>query len=326
MSEELSSLTWRPLTSEDAKAGADLLNAMEAVDMIGEFYDEEDALQELIDPYAELERGSLAAFDGDVLVGFMKCRYEPDAEKVHRVVMDGGVAPGYRRKGLGSVLVKAGVAAAKQLHAQYHPTLRLVVDIHRLEGIAGLAELLGAHGFAPIRYYQHMEHLLGDGIRDAAIPAGLRIEPWSERNDEDFRLIRNEAFKDDLLWAPMPADSWRSEVINQAFRPAVSFLLRDAANGTPVGMLVTMAWDANTAATGSRDARFMLIATQPEYRKRGIASALIAHALRTAADQGYDRGIVQVDSENPFGAFGIYEKAGFTPKLRFVRWALEIRS
>jgi mycothiol synthase len=33
---------------------------------------------------------------------------------------------------------------------------------------------------------------------------------------------------------------------------------------------------------------------------------------------------LRVDSANPFGAFGIYEKAGFTPTKRYVRGALEI--
>ncbi|GAA2481995.1 GNAT family N-acetyltransferase [Winogradskya humida] len=324
MHEASSPLTWRPLTSQDARAGADLLNAMETVDKVGEYYDEQDALQELTDPYAELERGSLAAFDGPVMAGFMKVRYQPDADQVHRIVMDGGVAPGHRRRGLGARLVKAGVAAAKRLHALHHPTLRLVVDVHRLEGIAGLAELLGSQGFLPARYYQNMVHPLGDAIRDTEIPAGLRAEPWSQDNDEEFRLVRNEAFKDDYLWAPLPADSWRSEVINQAFRPEVSFLVRDVADGTPAGMLVTMSWDANTAATGIRDARFMLIATQPGYRKRGVAGALIGRGLRAAAGHGYDRVVVQVDSANPFSSFRLYEAAGFTPTQRFVRWTLEV--
>ncbi|MFI6099886.1 hypothetical protein ACIA8G_30380 [Lentzea sp. NPDC051213] len=43
-------LTWRPLTCEDARASADLLNAIETVDKIGENYTEEDTLQELVDP------------------------------------------------------------------------------------------------------------------------------------------------------------------------------------------------------------------------------------------------------------------------------------
>jgi hypothetical protein len=30
------------------------------------------------------------------------------------------------------------------------------------------------------------------------------------------------------------------------------------------------------------------------------------------------------DAANPFGGFGIFERAGFTPKMRYVRWALEV--
>ncbi|MFG1995432.1 GNAT family N-acetyltransferase [Actinoplanes sp. NPDC048988] len=322
MHEASSALTWRPLSPGDARTSADLLNAMEAVDRIGEYYDEQDTLQELIDPYTDLERGSLAAFDGDVMAGFMKTRYQAAPEGVHRIVMDGGVAPGYRRRGLGTRFVTAGVAAAKDLHARHHPALKLAVDVHKPESMAGLPELMTAQGFTPVSYYQHMQHPLGDNVTGTAIPAGLRVEPWSERNDEDFRLIRNEAFQDDPLRAPMTVESWKSKITNQTFRPTVSFLLRDEANGTPAGMLVTMSWDADTAATGVRDARFMFIATQPAYRRRGVAAALIGHALRAAAAEGYDRALVEADSESP--ALKVYERAGFTPKLRFVSWALDV--
>ncbi|SNY48121.1 GNAT family N-acetyltransferase [Paractinoplanes atraurantiacus] len=324
MREALSTLTWRPLSREDAKASADLLNAMESVDKIGEYYDEQDTLQELIDPYTDLERGSLAVFDGDVMAGFMKTRYQATPEDVHRVVMDGGVAPGYRRRGLGTRLVEAGVAAAKELHARHHPGLKLAVDIHKPESMAGLAELLRGQGFTVAGYYQHMQHSLGDAIPETPVPDGLRIEPWSEGNDEEFRLIRNEAFSEDRLRAPMTMESWKSKITNQTFRPTVSFLLRDVASGVPAGMLVTMSWDADTAATGIRDARFMLIATRAGYRRRGVAGALIGHALRAAAGEGYDRALVEADSQNPFQALRVYEKAGFTPTLRFVSWALEV--
>jgi mycothiol synthase len=109
----------------------------------------------------------------------------------------------------------------------------------------------------------------------------------------------------------------------QGFAP-VRFLLRDVANGTPAGMLVTMCWEADTVTTGVRDAHFMLIGTLRDYRKRGVASALIGHALRAAADQDYGRASLSVDSANPSGAFGVFERAGFAPKMRYVRWALEV--
>ena len=324
MYEKSTSFTWRPLTREDAKASADLLNAIETVDRIGENYGEEDTLQELIDPYTDLKRASLAAFDGDVMVGYMKIRYKPSADEVHRVFLDGGVHPGYRRRGVGTALVEAGVASAKVVHALHHPAQKLVVDVHKREHIAGLAELVRSQGFAPARYFQRMEHPLGDALVDAAIPDGLRVEPWSSRNDEDFRSIRNESFKDHWGAVPMPVDMWQNKITNQTFKPEVSFLLRDGASGVAVGMLVTMYWEADTAASGVRDAHFMVIGTLRDHRDRGVAGALIGHALRAAADQGYDRASLNVDSANPSGAFGLFERAGFTPKTRYVRWALEV--
>ncbi|WUD77296.1 GNAT family N-acetyltransferase [Streptomyces sp. NBC_00510] len=324
MDAESTTLTWRPLTTGDAKTSADLLNAMEAEDKIGENYEEADTLQELVDPYADLERASLAAFDGDVMVGYMKATYKPTAEDVHRIMVDGGVHPDYRRQGVGTVLLKAGIAGAKALHALHQPTLKLEVQVQNCERIAGAAELFRSQGFAPARYYHFMEHPLGDAIPDAAIPDGLRVEPWSEQNDEEFRMIRNEAFKDHWGTVPVPVDAWKNKITNHTFRPAVSFLLRDVANGAPAGMLVTMSWEADTVATGVREAHFMLIGTLRDYRKRGVAGGLIRHALRSAADQGYGKASLSVDSTNPSGAFGIYEKAGFTPKERYVRWALDV--
>ncbi|MBB5851655.1 GNAT family N-acetyltransferase [Amycolatopsis umgeniensis] len=315
-------LTWRPLTREDAKASADLLNAIEAEDGIGENYTEEDTLQELIDPYADLERASLAAFDGDVMAGYMKIRFKPTAEEVHRVFLDGGVHPGYRRRGVGTALVDAGVEAAKVVHALHHPASKLVVDVNRPEKVAGLAELLRSRGFAAVRYFQRMEHALG-AVGGAAIPDGFLVEPWSERNDEDFRNVRNEAYRDYWGAVPMPVDLWKNKITNQTFRPEVGFLLREKATGVPVGMLVTMYWEADTEATGVRDAHFMLIGTLREYRRRGVAGTLMGHALRAAAEQGYDRASLNVDSASPSGAFGVFEKAGFAPTMRYVRWALE---
>jgi mycothiol synthase len=322
MISDSSSLTWRPQTVQDAQAVADLLNAMETVDKLGEYYLAQDTLQQLVDPYLDLERASLAALDGDVIVGYMAASYKPATEEVHRVLLDGGVHPNYRRRGIGTALVEAGVAAVKALHAQQHPTLKLVIDVQKAEHIVGTAELFRSQGFAPVVFSQHLVHPLGAAIPDPAVPEGLRVEPWSERNDEEFRMIRNEAFKDAGL-PEMPVDNWKNRMINHTFQPDVSFLLRDVANGAAAGMLLTKYWEGDTVITGVREARFILIGTLRDYRRQGVASALIGHALQAATDQGFDQACLSVDYEKPVEAFGIYQKAGFTPTLRHVRWALE---
>ncbi|WP_439661944.1 GNAT family N-acetyltransferase [Lentzea sp. HUAS TT2] len=311
-------LTWRPLTRDDAQTSADLLNAMETADKIGENYTAEDTLTELVDPYVDLERGSLAVFDGDLMVGYMKIQYRPTASEVHGVSLDGGVHPSYRRQGIGTRLVRAGIASARVLHALHHPTLKLAINVHKAEHISGLPELLGAEGFAPVRYFQRMEH----SLQSVGTSDGLPIEPWSEAADEEFRLVRNEAYRGNWGSTPMPVELWKNKITNQTFRPAMSFLLRGA-GGAAVGVLVTMNWEADTEATGVRDAHFMVIGTLPEHRRQGVASALLGHALRAAVDQGYDRASLSVDSANSTGAFGIFERAGFGASTRYVRWALE---
>lgn len=116
--------------------------------------------------------------------------------------------------------------------------MKLEIVVQKAEHIAGTAELIRAQGFTPVFYSQHLVHPLGAAIPEPAVPDGLRIEPWSEQNDEEFRMIRNEAFKDAEL-AEMPVDNWKNRMINSAFRSDVSFLLRDVANGAAAGMLLT---------------------------------------------------------------------------------------
>ncbi|MEV6903250.1 GNAT family N-acetyltransferase [Amycolatopsis sp. NPDC051372] len=319
---DTTSLTWRPLTRDDAQAAADLLNAMETVDRIGETYTAQDTFQELIDPYADLERASLAAFDGDMMVGYMKIRYKRFAEETHRVYLDGGVHPDFRRRGIGTELVEAGVAAAKTLHALRHPALKLAIDVHKAAHIPGVAELVGPRGFVPVRYFQHLEHPLGAALPEPAIPPGLRIEPWSADNDEEFRLTRNKAYADSWVPAPVPADSWRNKIANHTLRPEASFLLR--AEEAVAGVLVANQWEGDVAATGIRDAHFMVLGTIPAYRNRGVAGALLGHALRAAAEHGFDQASVKVDAPSPAGASGIFAKAGFTPTILFVRRALVV--
>ncbi|WP_367132793.1 hypothetical protein [Saccharothrix sp. HUAS TT1] len=86
-----------------------------------------------------------------------------------------------------------------------------------------------------------------------------------------------------------------------------------------MGVLVTMWWEADTAATGVRDARFMVVGTLREHRRRGAGRARAAGRRRPGLRPGEpERG-----RGGPSGASGVFEEAGFTPTMRYVRWALE---
>ena len=321
-------LTWRPVVPGDAAAFAVLLNAIEDVDHFGEFFGEDDVAEMIGDPVLDLARGSLGVFDGEVMVGYFLAKHKPLAVGQHRVMLEGGVHPGYRRRGIGVRLLAAGVVSAKELHAIHHPELSLAVDVQNNEQNAGALAAYGAAGMAPIRWYSQMTHDLrdgvGDGIVDVPVPAGFVVEEHSADNSDEFLAVRNEAFLDHWGAVSMPAEQWHSTMVGwQSFRPDLSFLLRDSDTGAAAGMLLTHSWDADTEATGIRDAHFMLIGTRGAYRKRGVASALISCAERAAKDGGYGQASLTVDSASPTGANGLYERAGFVVTSTHVRYAVE---
>ena len=324
-------LTWRPVAPGDAAACAVLFNAIEDEDHFGEYYSEADAAEQLGDPGLDLERGTLAGFDGEAMVGYSWAMHRPLAVGLHRVMLQGGVHPAYRRRGIGARLLAAGIASAKDLHAIHHPDLQLTIDVQTTETNPGATAAYRAAGMSPIRWYSHMTHPLGEAIVDAPIPEGFVVEGYSAENDAEFHAVRNEAFLDHWGAVQMPAEQWRGTVVGwQSFRPDLSFLLRDTAantadtaTGTAAGILVTHFWEADTEATGIRDAHYLLIGTRRAYRKRGVAGALIAHAQRAAEAAGFDQTSLQVDSASPTGAAGLYEKAGYTVARTDVRFTLE---
>ena len=297
MTVETQNLIWRPMAVSDGAAMADLLNAIDAEDHVWGQYTVEDATEELDSPVDDLPTSTLAVFDGETMLGFSAVHYKPTAEIVHRVQAAGAVRPTHRRQGLGTKLMQHGLDSARALHELHHPALQLVVESIYGEHVHGAVALYRAAGMTATKWSRHMRHPLGSAIPDAPIPDGLRVEGSTAETDEEFRAVRNEAVRDDLSRSQLSAEEWKVSVVNASFRPELSFLLRDVETGTAAGVLLVVSWEAETAATGIRDAYFRVMATRPAYQERGVAEALISHTLRrrrTRATDGPASGLMRI--------------------------------
>lgn len=307
----------------DAAELADLLNAVDEEDHVWGRYTVEDAADELTSPVIDLTTSTRAAFDGATMLGFSAVHHQPDAEVVHRVQAAGAVRPSRRRQGLGTRLLRHGLETAGTLHGRHHPTLRLVVETIYGEHVHDAVALYRAAGMTATRWNVHMRHPLGTAIADAAIPDGLRIESWTTETDDEFRDVRNDAWRTNGS-APLSAQEWAVWAVNPNFRPELSFLLRNVRTGTVAGVVLTVCWEAETAATGVRDAHLRIVGTRPDHRRRGVARALVSHALRAAQEQGYGRASIRVDTDGLGGGFGFARRAGFVTRDTQVTYDVEL--
>jgi ribosomal protein S18 acetylase RimI-like enzyme len=111
---------------------------------------------------------------------------------------------------------------------------------------------------------------------------------------------------------------WEQHVTgSRSFRPELTFLLVPVdAPDTVAAYVQTSEYDAHQQVTGRREAYVAKVGCRRGHRGRGLASGLLRHSLRAYREAGYDEASLDVDSENPTGALGLYERAGFTVETK----------
>jgi GNAT superfamily N-acetyltransferase len=175
---------------------------------------------------------------------------------------------------------------------------------------------LEARGYRPVRWFTDMvRDTLGD-LPALGLPPGLESRPVRA---EDLRTIiaaDDEAFIDHWGHGPLTED----DVVGIIEHPYTDPSLWSVAwDGDEVAALVmgSVMVDENEAF-GWRRGWLNSVGTRRPWRKRGLASALIAETLAKFRERGLDSAGLGVDTANPSGALGLYERLGFRVDQRFL--------
>ena len=140
-----------------------------------------------------------------------------------------------------------------------------------------------------------------------------------------LRQAHNAAFLDHPDFTPWSEVLWKQSVTeSRSFRPDVSFVVSPEDSDEIVSYLQTAEFEADLAATGRREAYIGKVGTLRAHRGNGLATALLGHALHAYRGAGYDEASLAVDSENPTGALGVYQRVGFTVESRWTNYVMTV--
>ncbi|MDN5932703.1 MAG: GNAT family N-acetyltransferase [Pseudonocardia sp.] len=308
-------LQMRPMTPDDAAGWAALLAVCEEADGRGEHYDVEDCAEELAEPGLDLTADTWFVLDDDHPVGYQILHLRPGAQRW--ALSEAAVHPAHRGRGVGSALL----ARAREWAAQRGAGFVLQVPETQVDAV----ELAVGAGLTAVRWWSELRRDLARPVVPAALPDGLTVAPLgppyeAARWDEPLRAAHNAAFAGHWGSSPVPADTWAHlRGGNRNFRPACSAAALTGA-GAVAGYLLAYEFDADTARTGVRDLYVATVGTVDEWRGRGVAGALLAHVLTVAAADGFGRSSLTVDTQNPTGALGVYDRAGYVVHRREVSY------
>ncbi|SDH37536.1 GNAT family N-acetyltransferase [Agrococcus jejuensis] len=234
----------------------------------------------------------------------------PDGQvDVRRVYLAGTVVPEARRQGIGAVLLAwEERRAAERLHA--HGDSELPAQIHTYtEADSAVVPFLTGVDFTIARYFTDLHRDLSQPI----VPmddGGLTIVPFTPDLFEAGRIARNDAFRDHWGSQPTTPERWGRFTNRDVMRSDLSAV---AIEGDRIVGFCLAEHDPDDAeVAGYSSVYIALVGVVRDHRGQGIAPRLLTRTLEAARDAGLEKAVLDVDSESPTGAVGLYERLGFT--------------
>ncbi|MDI5974817.1 GNAT family N-acetyltransferase [Amycolatopsis magusensis] len=311
-----SEVTRRPLTLSDVTALADLFATAEAVDPTGEHESAEDIAESITSPNVDLEHGSLSWWAGDQLIAYALVRVRDGADPVHQLRFEATVHPEHRTDELGAQVLAWVERAGRERHLKVFPDAPLELHGHGHENQRWYSGQLEMAGYHRARDFFDMRADLGALPPKRELPSEFALVTYEDKYFDAVLTARNITFAEHWGSTVQSPEAWRHLVTDSAsFRPELSFLL--LRGDEVVSLVLSDFYESDAKATGVRELYISHVATLPELRGRGVASALLGHTLEEARAAGYERASLGVDAENANAAVGIYERCGFAISSRW---------
>jgi ribosomal protein S18 acetylase RimI-like enzyme len=170
---------------------------------------------------------------------------------------------------------------------------------------------LAEAGFERQRTFWEMLGPVTDDSRNAPVVPGLAIA--ASQDVAAIHAIFNESFVGHYGFTPTTLEDWLTvEQTMAGFDPNLRYVA--TIDGQPAAaMLLSRRLETEGAMYVSE------LATLERYRRRGIASALLALAFEVAAREGLRQLALHVDSENTHDAPSVYRRSGLQVRTAF--WA-----
>jgi mycothiol synthase len=251
---------------------------------------------------------TIVTLDG-TLVAWGEVAWIDTRDELREYRLGGWVDPARERSGIGSSLLDWQEHRARELAASQETDRPLVFGTWIPEVRVGKRVLFEGRGYRPVRYFFDMIRPGLDEIEIPPLPDGIEIREADEAQDRRIWEADVEAFHDH--WGGTDVSEERYQ--------------RDLLDPNRERSLWVVAWDGDEVAGGSINAIYPAenehldvprgwldsVFVRRRWRRRGLGAALVARSLVKLRERGMGAAMLGVDAENPTGALGLYERAGF---------------
>jgi len=270
----------------------------------------EELAEEFDGTYCDLEHDVMVAEHESHIIGVGYTIFLPSETKEERCYIFGTTKPEFRGNGVGTAVMQWATEHGESLLRSTKRTLPkyLRSDMSASNSTAG--SLFQKFKMSPVRWNDDLIIDLANSP-EVFTATEYSIVPWDSSRDEEARVVKNLAFMDHWGSTPTSEEGWKQLVHGSTAQRDQSFFALDS-NNNIVGLLLSHRYESDDEALGKRIGWIDKLATLAEHRKQSIGRSLITHALAAYQRDGLTHAALDVDTENPTGAYGLYTAVGFS--------------
>lgn len=240
-----------------------------------------------------------------------------DGLRDHRVF---GIA-GPEGRELIAVLQDAGEARAREAAASHGDVGRQkVLSTFASPSQTWRTDELERRGYEIVRWAFEMVRPNLDEIIVPSMPEGLEIRPAGADRESLRRIWEadHEAFADHWGGFDSSEEAFEEWLEEPTLDPTLFVVAWDGDEiaGAVLNFIDVKENEMLGVNRGWLDSVFV----RRPWRRRGLGAALVARSLVVLRERGLSSAILGVDAENPMGALGLYERAGFVELSREASW------
>jgi mycothiol synthase len=331
---DLAGLTWRPLGRDVLGTWHALHEALNAADGGHEHLGIDDLRDELEPEWIDLAQDSRVGIDEQgVARAFGLVQVRPGDITLLRAACWGGVHPQWRNRGVGRALLAWQADRAAAIVAERRAALGTAAPAGALmiveEQAESAARLAARAGFNLSRYFFVMRRDLSEPLPTPVAPSGLQLISFDKAVaadpglDDRLRLAHNDAFEHHWGFQPWSADTWQQwETGQRDFRGDWSFIALDG--DEIAGYALSAGFRTEWEILGHTQGWTSKLGVRSAWRGIGLAKALLAKSMQAFAADGIQYAGLDVDSDNPTGAVGLYNALGYQVRHRAAHWTKDL--
>ncbi len=273
-------------------------------------------LQEIASVLAQMDgltpqEGVIIALAGKTPIGYSRLGWyssQPDNRLYYQVSF---LKAEQRHSGFWPVMVAENERRLREIDGRQTPVAERYFQAWTSEHQKDWKTVLEQMSYQVVRRFNNMLFYLGDPP-SVPLPAGFEIRPvqpeqmrevWEARKEMNAGLFENVAED----WLDEKYAAW---LANPENNPRIWQVAWEG--DRLAGMVLARLDEEENQKPQHKHGYTEHIYVRPQWRGRGLASALIARSLEVLKEQGVSEVELGVDAENESGAFRLYQRLGYT--------------